>query len=146
MMCSLMLFSQEQEACYGTVNTDGSSYTPPRVEMGSGLERQNNFVPSRLFRKYGREASKLTTGGGGADLIPLARPPWRKKRSLVTLCMSKWNLWYLYTSKRTKTFRFWRPHAQCSSAFFFCDFSWPKTPLVACALYLVSVCNCFWVK
>ena len=46
-----------------------SVYTPPRVEVGVGLVRQNNFVPSRRLREGDREASKLATGRGAPEQV-----------------------------------------------------------------------------
>ena len=60
------------------------------------MVRQDNFVPSRRFREDGLDPLKLP------ELILLELPPWRNKRSLVTLCRSKWSPWYLYP-KESKT-------------------------------------------
>ena len=42
----------------------GNSSAPPRVEVASGLVRQDNFAPSRRFRGDGLKALKLSPGGG----------------------------------------------------------------------------------
>ncbi|MEP5376682.1 MAG: hypothetical protein ABJQ14_12975, partial [Hyphomicrobiales bacterium] len=44
------------------------SSTPPRIEVVSGLVRQDNFVTSRRFREDGLEA---VIGGGGARVDTL---------------------------------------------------------------------------
>ena len=45
------------------------------VDMVSGLVRENNFVPSRLLREYGRTALELATGAGRQG-----RYAWRAHR------------------------------------------------------------------
>ena len=47
---------------------------PPRVEVVSGLVRQDNFVPSRRFREGGLEDLKLSTGGGRQSKYSCWRP------------------------------------------------------------------------
>ena len=79
--------------------------------------------------------------GGGASI----KNSWRsaavaKKRSLVTLCRSKWSPWYLYP-KGTKQFRFWRPYAYCLGAFKWAFMD--KTLLVARVFHLVVVLSYF---
>ena len=96
----LSLWSQEESYCSTWTHTHGSSSAVPRVELVSCLVRQNNFVPSRRFREHGREASKLEmVGERGTKNALGALPPWRNKRSLVTLCRSKWSPRYLYPNK-----------------------------------------------
>ena len=57
-----------------------NSSAPPRVEVVSGLVRQDHLMPSRRFRVDGREASKLETGGGGARTNTLGAPAVAKDR------------------------------------------------------------------
>ena len=45
----------------------GISAAPPRVEVVSGLVREDIFVPSRRFREDGLEALKLSTGAGAPE-------------------------------------------------------------------------------
>ena len=52
---------------------------PPRVEVVSGLVRQDNFVPSRRFRKDGLEDLKLSTGGGARVNTLLGAPAVAKQ-------------------------------------------------------------------
>ena len=63
MMCTLLLSLWSQESYYSTIDTHGISSVPSRVEVISGLVRQDNLVPSSGFRANGREASKLSTEG-----------------------------------------------------------------------------------
>ena len=52
---------------------------PPRVEVVSGLVRQDNFVPSRRFREGGLEDLKLSTAGGGGRVNTLGVPAVAKQ-------------------------------------------------------------------
>ena len=47
---------------------------PPRVEVGSGSVRQDNFVPSRRFREDDLEDVELPTGEGGQSKYSCWRP------------------------------------------------------------------------
>lgn len=57
-------FPWSQEPYYSTVDERCSASTPPRVEVVSGLVRQENFIPCRRLHEDGPEASKLATVGG----------------------------------------------------------------------------------
>ena len=52
---------------------------PPRVELVSGLVRQDNCVPSRRFRQDGLEDLKLSRGGGRQSKYPLGAPAGAKQ-------------------------------------------------------------------
>ena len=46
----------------------------PRVQVVSGLVRQDKFVTSRRFRENGPKDLKLSPGGGGARVNTLGAP------------------------------------------------------------------------
>ena len=79
------------------------------------LVRQRNFVPLRASGSSSMvKAKRMATGGGARrSTLTLARPPWRKKQSLVTLRRSEWSPWYLCQEKTSR--RFARPIRVCLS-------------------------------
>ena len=52
---------------------------PPRVEVVSGLVRQDNFVPSRRFREDGLDDLKLSSGEGARVNTLLGAPAVAKQ-------------------------------------------------------------------
>ena len=56
-----------------------SVYTAPRVEVVSGLVREDNFVPSRRFHEDGLESFKAVNGGGSARVNALGAPAVAKR-------------------------------------------------------------------
>ena len=76
-MCTL-LFPMVSTVVYTAPSSHGISSAPLRVEVVSGLVREDNFVPSRRFREDGLEALKLSSGGGRQS-----KPSWRSRRGEI---------------------------------------------------------------
>ena len=93
MICTLLL--------YVIVDTDGSPSASPRVEVALGLVRQLTSSRAGGSARIVEQASKLATGREAPEQTLLAPPPWRNKRSLVTLCRSISEPRGAYTLKKT---------------------------------------------
>ena len=94
---------------------------PPRVEVVSGLARQDNFVQSRRFREDGLEVLKLSTGGGARVNTLLGAPAVATQTKPINsdpLQVQVKRVVFTHP-KETKRFRFWRP---CGTILFLTDF------------------------
>ena len=95
------------------MDTHRSSSAPPRVAVVSGLVPQDDFVPSRLFREDGRDASKLAPGGGGTRMSILGAPTEAKQTTPGDPLQAQVEPVVPTYPKENKfiLFRLWRPHA-----------------------------------
>ena len=73
-----LLFSVATTA-YTAPWSHGISSASPRVEVVSGLVREDNFMPSRRLHEDSLEALKLSTGGGGARVKTFGAPAVAKQ-------------------------------------------------------------------
>ena len=104
------------------------SSAPPRVDVVSGLVRQDSFVSGRRFREDGLlEAQKLPTGRGRKS-----KCSWRPAVAKQTKPINN-DSRGSFTLKKTKQFRYWGPCGTLNAlgAIFFYRIFMDITPLVA---------------
>ena len=133
------------------MDIDGSSSVPPRVEVASFFSTAKEFRAEHAgFLEDGFEASKLEMAAGArVSTLAEARPPWRKKQSLVTVRRSEWRPLCLFPHEDTNYSDFGgrKLTVKTQKKSHACNFTWPKTPLVAFVFTCFhSVCACFWLK
>ena len=110
---------------------------PPRVEVVSGLVRQDNFVPSRRFREDGLDDLKLSTGEGARVNNLLGAPALAKQTKPINSDSPQVQVKRVVTAPQRKLNDLdFGGHV---ALFFFQPTFMDKTPLVTRVFYLILV-------
>ena len=122
---------------------------PWRKKQSLVTLRRSEWSPLCLFPHEDRLQSWKMAAGARVSTLAEARPPWRKKQSLVTVRRSEWRPLCLFPHEDTNYSDFGgrKLTVKTQKKSHACNFTWPKTPLVAFVFTCFhSVCACFWLK